>query len=155
MTGAEGAGRGVVTPSRTALCAVLVVTAVSLVGAVISVRARLSPTYLDAVGPHGYLSVPLPMTAFQVLTALAAGSRRRPLALLGSGLLGLAVTLAVVSGFFDGGYADDRLDAAQRAYQMVLVSSLCVVAVLAAIRFLQVWRPGNARAWRGAGEKGP
>lgn len=142
MTVAERAERGVVTPSRTALYAVLVVTAVCLVGAVISVRARLNPTYLDAVGPHGYLSVPLPMTAFQVLTALAAGFRRRRLALLGSGLLGLAVTLAVVSGFFDGGYADDRLDSGQRVYQMVLVLSLCVVAVLAAIRFLRVWRTG-------------
>ena len=143
MTVTQRAGRGVVTPSRTAFYAVLVVTAISLVGAVISVRARLSPTYLDAVGPHGYLSVPLPMTAFQVLTALAAGSRSRPLALLGSGLLGLAVTLAVVSGFFDGGYADDRLDSAQRVYQMVLVLSLCVVAVLAGLRFLRVWRTGD------------
>ena len=142
MTVAQDAERGVVPSSRTALYAVLVVTTVSLVGAVISVRAGLSPTYLDAVGPHGYLSVPLPMTAFQVLTALAAGSRRRPLALLGSGLLGLAVTLAVLSGFFDGGYADDRLDSAQRGYQVVLVLSLCVVAVLAAVRFLRVWRFG-------------
>lgn len=139
---AEGAGRGVVTSTRTVLYAVLVVTAVSLVGAVISVRAGLSPTYLDAVGPEGFLSVPLPMTAFQVLTALAAGSRRRPLALLGAGLLGLAVTLAVVSGFFDGGYADDRLGSAQRGYQMGLVMSLCVVAVLAAVRFQRVWRSG-------------
>ena len=139
MTVAQDAERGVVPSSRTALYAVLVVTTLSLFGAVISVRGGLSRTYLDAVGPHGYLSVPLPMTAFQVLTALAAGSRRRPLALLGSGLLGLAVTLAVLSGFFDGGYADDRLDSAQRAYQVVLVLSLCVVAVLAAVRFLRVW----------------
>ena len=114
----------------------------SLAGAVISVRARLNPTYLDALGPHGYLSVPLPMTAFQILTALAAGSRRRPLALLGPALLGIAVTLAVLSGFFDGGYADDRLDSAQRSYQEVLVLSLCLVAVLAAVRFLRVWRSG-------------
>jgi hypothetical protein len=140
MTVAKGTGAGFVTSSRTALCAVVVVTAVSLVGAVISVQAQLSPSYLDAVGPRGYLSVPLPMTAFQVITAAAAGSTRRSLALLGSALLGLAVTLAVVSGFFDGGYVDDRLDSAQRTYQMVLVLSLCVVAVLAANRFLRVWR---------------
>jgi hypothetical protein len=142
MAVAEDAGRGVVPSSRAVLYAVLVVTAVSLVGAVISVRAELSPTYLDAVGPEGYLSVPLPMTAFQVLTALAAGSRRRPLALLGAGLLAIAVTLAVVSGFFDGGYADDRLGSAQRGYQMVLVVSLCAVVGLAAVRFQRVWRSG-------------
>jgi hypothetical protein len=89
--------------------------------------------------------VPLPMTALQLLTALAAGSHRRVVALLGSGLLGLAVTVALVSGFFDGGYADDRLGPAQRGYQMLLVASLCVVAVLALVRFQRVWRSG-ARA---------
>ena len=148
MTVAQDAGRGLVTSSRTALYAVMGVTAVSLGGAVISVRAGLSPTYLDAVGPHGHLSVPLPMTAFQLLTALAAGSGRRPLAVLGSGLLGGAVTLAVVSGFFDGGYADDRLNPVQRGYQAVLVLSLCAVAVLAAVRFRRVGRSGGEAATR-------
>ena len=144
MTVTQDAERGVVPSSRAVLYGVVVVTVVSLVGAVISVRGRLNPTYLDAVGPHGFLSVPLPMTAFQVLAALAAGSRRRPVALLGSGLLALAVTVAVTSGFFDGGYTDDRLDSAQRGYQLVLVLGLCVVAVLAAVRFVRVWRSGAA-----------
>ena len=141
MTGTEKSGHDVPT-TRAVLLAVLVVTAVSLVGAVISVRAGLSSTYLDAVGPEGYLSVPLPMTAFQVLTAIAAGSGRRSVALSGAGLLALAVTIAVVSGFFDGGYADDRLSAAQRGYQMLLVVTLVVVAVLAALRFRRVWGAG-------------
>jgi hypothetical protein len=140
MTVAEETERGHVAPSRTVLVAVLAVTAVSLVGAVVSVSADLSPTFLDAVGPDGHLSVPLPMTLFQVVMALAAGTRRRPLALLGSGLLALATTVAVASGFFDGGYADDRLEPAQRAYQVVLVLALVAVAVLAAVRFARVWR---------------
>jgi hypothetical protein len=140
MTVAEETEGGHVAPSRTVLVAVLAVTAVSLVGAVVSVSADLSPTFLDAVGPDGHLSVPLPMTLFQVLMALAAGTRRRPLALLGSGLLALATTVAVASGFFDGGYADDRLEPAQRAYQVVLVLALVAVAVLAAVRFARVWR---------------
>jgi hypothetical protein len=146
MAVTEDAGRGVVTPARTVLYAVLVVTVMSLVGAVISVRAGLNPTYLDALGPEGYLSVPLPMSAFQILTALAAGSRRRWLALLGAGLLALAVTVAVLSGFFDGGYADDRLDAAQRVYQMVLVVALGAVVALAAVRFRQAWGSGTRSA---------
>ena len=144
MAVSEDAERRAVTPGRAVLYAVLVVTVLSLVGAVISVRAGLNRTYLDAVGPQGYLSVPLPMTAFQVLTALAAGSRHRTRALLGSGLLALAVTLAVVSGFFDGGYADDRLDGAQRSFQMLLVASLCVVAAVAVMRFQRVWRSSTA-----------
>jgi hypothetical protein len=122
----------------------LAVTALSLVGAGISVRAELSPTYLDAVGPEGHLSVPLPMTVFQLLMALAAGLTRRLLALLGSGLLSLAVTIAVVSGFFDGGYADDRLDPAQRGYQVLLVLALCVVAAVAAARFVRVVRSATS-----------
>jgi hypothetical protein len=122
------------------------VTAVSLVGGVISVRGDLSASYLDALGPDGHLSVPLPMTAFQVLTALAAASGRRRLALLGSGLLTLAVTLAVASGFLDGGYADDRLDAGQRTFQVLLVLSLCVVAVVAAVRCVSVYRSGASSA---------
>lgn len=142
MAAAEASERGSAVPPRTALYAVLVVSGVSLVGAAISVRTGLNPTYRDAVGPHGYLSVPLPMMVFQLLTALAAGSPRRAVALLGSGMLGLAVTLALVSGFFDGGYADERLDWAQRCYQMVLAVSLCVVAVLAAARLQRVGRLG-------------
>jgi len=53
------------------------------------------------------------------------------------------VTVAVVSGFFDGGYADDRLSPAQRGYQALLVLSLCLVAVVSIRRFLQVWRSGR------------
>ena len=135
---------GVVASDRRPLVAVLVVTAVSLGGSVVSVRSGLNDTWLDAVGPTGFLSVPLPMTAFQLLTGAAAGSRRRRVALVGSGLLALAVTVAVVSGFFDGGYADERLDGAERAYQIVLVSGLCAVAVAAGVRAWRVWRSSPA-----------
>jgi hypothetical protein len=132
------------TPSRNCLYAVLASTVVSLIGGVLSVSGGLSSSYLDALGPDGHLSVPLPMTAFQVLMALAAASRRRSLALVGAVLLTLAVTLAVASGFFDGGYADDRLDSVQSAYQVLLVLSLCVVAVVAALRAWRVSRNSAA-----------
>lgn len=125
---------------RSVLVAVLATTAVSLVGAAVSVAGDLSPTYLDALGPDGHLSVPLPMTAFQVVTALLAAAAHRRRALVGSGLLAVAVTVALVSGLFDGGYSDDRLDAGQRAVQVVLVLSLVVVAGLAARRFARVLR---------------
>jgi predicted permease len=42
---------------------------------------------LDAMGPDGRLSIPLPMMVVQVLLAIAAGSKRRLVALIGSGLL--------------------------------------------------------------------
>jgi hypothetical protein len=108
-------------PDRTVLAAVAAVTAVSLAGAAVSVAGDLNPTYLDALGPDGHLSVPLPMTAFQV-------------------------TVAVASGFFDGGYADDRLTGSQRAVQVVLVAGLVAVAALGARRFVSALRGDDAGA---------
>jgi hypothetical protein len=132
--------------SRALLYSVGLLFGLSLGGAEISVRNGLSATHLQAVGSKGYLSVPLPMTAFLVLTAAGAGSRRRAVALPASGLLGLAVTLAVVSGFFDGGYSDPRLGRLQRSYQMLLVGNLCVVGILSVDRLQRVWRNGTSSA---------
>lgn len=128
------------TRSWTLLWCVLVLTAMSAGGAVISVRAGLSETWLEAVGPVGRLSIPLPMTALQLVAALAAGSPRRRVALAGSGVLALAALAAVVSGAFDGGYTEDRLTAAQRAYQLTLIGGIAAVGVLSAVRFARVWR---------------
>ena len=129
-----------VAPSRAVLYGLLAVAALSVGGAVISVAGELSPSLLDAMGPHGRLSIPLPMMVAQVVLAIAAGSRRRPVALIGSGLLAAALLAGVVSGFFDGGYADDRLTAFERAYQVTFVGALAVVGVMAARRFWQVLR---------------
>jgi hypothetical protein len=129
-----------VAPSRAVLYGLLAVAALSVGGAVISVAGDLSPSVLDAMGPDGRLSIPLPMMVAQVAMAVAAGSRRRPVALTGSGLLAAALLAGVVSGFFDGGYADDRLTAFERAYQVMFVSALAVVGAMAARRFWQVLR---------------
>jgi hypothetical protein len=129
-----------VAPSRAVLYSLLAVAALSVCGAVISVAGDLSPSLLDAVGPHGRLSIPLPMMVAQVALAVAAGSRRRPVALIGSGLLAVALLAGVVSGFFDGGYDDDRLTAFERAYQVTFVGALAAVGVVAATRFWQVLR---------------
>ena len=129
-----------VAPSRAVLYSLLGVAALSVCGAVISVAGDLSPSLLDAMGPDGRLSIPLPMMVAQVALALAAGSRRRRVALIGSGLLAAALLAGVISGFFDGGYADDRLTAFERAYQGTFVSALAVVGGIAAWRFWQVLR---------------
>ena len=129
-----------VAPSRSVLYGILAVAALSVGGAVISVAGDLSPSLLDAMGPEGRLSIPLPMMVAQVLLAIAAGSTRRLVALIGSGLLAAALLAGVISGFFDGGYADDRLTAFERAYQVAFVGALAVVGVMAARRFWQVLR---------------
>ena len=131
---------GVVEPSRTVLYGVLALVAISVVGAVISVTGDLSPNLLDAMGPEGRLSIPLPMIVAQISLGYAAGSCRRRVALVGSGLLAVALSLSVISGFFDGGYADDRFSAFERAYQLFLVAALTAVGALAARRFWQVLR---------------
>jgi hypothetical protein len=127
-------------PSRAVLYGVLTLAVLSVAGAVISVAGDLSPNLLDAMGPHGRLSIPLPMMMAQVILAVAAGSRRRPVALIGSGLVAAALLAGVVSGFFDGGYGDDRLTTFERVYQVVFVSALAVVGIVAAMRFWQVLR---------------
>jgi hypothetical protein len=129
-----------VAPSRAVLYGLLAVATLSVCGAVISVAGDLSPSFFDAMGPDGRLSIPLPMIVVQIALAFAAGSRRRPVALIGSGLLAAALLAGVVSGFFDGGYADDRLTAFERVYQVTFVSALAVVGAMAARRFWQVLR---------------
>lgn len=132
--------RSQVAPSRAVLYGVLTLAALSFGGAVVSVAGDLSPSWLDAMGPDGHLSIPLPMLAVQVALALAAGTRRRRLAMAGSAMLATALFVSVISGFFDGGYADDRLTGFERAYQLTLVAALTVVGVIAAVRFSRVLR---------------
>ena len=132
-----------VAPSRAVLYSVLGVAALSVCGAVMSVAGDLSPSLLDAMGPDGRLSIPLPMMIVQVALAFAAGSRRRLVALIGSGLLAAALLAGVISGFFDGGYADDRLTAFERAYQVAFVGALAVVGAVSARRFWQVLRSAS------------
>lgn len=129
-----------IAPSRAVLGGVLALAGLSLGGAVVSLSSGLSPTFLDAMGPVGRLSIPLPMLAFQILTGLAAGSRRRGVAMTGSGLVALGLLAGVVSGFFDGGYGDPRLTAFERGYQAVLVGGLITVAAIATARFVRAVR---------------
>ena len=124
---------------RRPLAAVVAVTGVSLAGSVLSVASGLSPTWWDAVGPTARLSVPLPMNvALLVLACAAAGTRRR-VALAAAALLALACSAAVVSGFFDGGYAA-AMAPVERLTQVTLVLGLSVLALLAGRRSLRLLR---------------
>jgi uncharacterized membrane protein len=80
------------------------------------------------------------MIIFQVVMAVAAGSDRRVVAMIGSGLVAVALLAGVISGFFDGGYADARLTAFERAYQVAFVAALAIVGGVAALRFWRVTR---------------
>jgi hypothetical protein len=118
----------------------VVLAVLSVAGAVISVAGGLSSTLWEAMGPTGRLSIPIPMMLAQLVAAwLAAGSRRRP-ALVASALLALVEPICVVSGFFDGGYSDPARSPLHVAYQLLFVTAIAVVGVLAALRFVSLLR---------------
>ena len=112
----------------------------SVCGAVISVAGDLSPSLLDAHGPSRPAVDPAADDGRPGRAGVRGGLERRLVALIGSGLLAAALLAGVISGFFDGGYADDRLTAFERAYQVTFVGALAVVGVVAARRFWQVLR---------------
>ncbi|WP_404386490.1 hypothetical protein LL946_07930 [Knoellia locipacati] len=127
-------------PDRRALVATVVLAAVSVGGAVVSVTGGLAETLFDAMGPTGRLSIPVPMMLAQLVAAWVASGRRRRPALVASALLALVEPVCIVSGFFDGGYSDPARTGAHTAYQVLLVSMLAVVGILAARRFNRVLR---------------
>jgi hypothetical protein len=138
---AAGVGRGRASvPSAPGLSAAAVaVTLVSLAGSLLAVATGLSASWWEAVGPTARLSVPLPMNLALILLALGAASARRRLALACATLLALACGAAVVSGFFDGGYAA-ALTPVERLAQVALVLGLAGLSVLAGRRVVRVLR---------------
>jgi len=130
-------------PARTGLdrygtlVGTLVLATISVVGAVISVRSDLADDLLDAMGPVGRLSIPLPMLVAQVVAGVASTSLRKWPVLIGTGFVAVTTATGVISGFFDGGYAEDRLTAFERTYQMLLVIALVVVALVAVRQYVR------------------
>ena len=120
-------------PAATLVLAAVGVTFVSLAGSLLAVAGGLSASWWDAVGPTGRLSVPLPMNVALLVLAFAAAGTRRRLALAAASLLALACSAAVVSGFFDGGYAA-AMAPVERLTQVTLVLGLAVLALLAGRR---------------------
>ncbi|GAA4116506.1 hypothetical protein GCM10022415_13580 [Knoellia locipacati] len=133
------------------MVAAVVLAAVSVGGAFVSVAGGLADTLLDAMGPTGRLSIPVPMMLAQLVAAWVASGRRRRPALVASALLAVVEPVCIVSGFFDGGYSDSARTGAHTAYQGLLVGMLAVVGVMAARRFshlrrAQARRPIGARS---------
>ncbi|KGN41195.1 hypothetical protein [Knoellia aerolata] len=134
-----------IAPDRRVLLAVAVLAAVSLGGAFVSVTGGLADTVLDAMGPTGRLSIPVPMMLAQLVAAAVASGRRRRPALVASALLALVAPVCIVSGFFDGGYSDPARTGAHTAYQGLLVAMIAVVGGVAARRFFRLRQGGEVR----------
>lgn len=116
---------------------VLVVT--DLVGGLLAVGTGVN-TWSQAWGSAALLAAPAPMIMAQVaLTWLAVRLPGR-WQVLPAALLALACLISVVSGFFDGGLANERLSAGLIASQVFLLGVTGVVGVLAAARAARVLR---------------
>ena len=125
---------------RRVFIGVVVLAALSVGGAIISVAGGLSSTIWEAMGPTGRLSIPIPMMLAQLAAAWLAAGSRRWLALLASALLALVEPICVMSGFYDGGYSDPDRSPLHVAYQILFVAAIAVVGVLAALRFSSLLR---------------
>jgi hypothetical protein len=132
--------------NRSLIGCVAALVVVYLVGAAIAVDHGLNPTYLDALGPNGRLAAPIPMIVLQLVAVALAVSSRRGVALTGSAVLALACSIAVISGFFDGGYADSRLSPFDRVYQFTMIAGITVLAVLGLITFTRRLRVNHTPA---------
>ncbi|WP_214110965.1 hypothetical protein [Acrocarpospora catenulata] len=116
---------------------------VYLAGAAIAVDHGLNPTYLDALGTEGRLAAPIPMIILQLLAVALSVNSRRGLALTGSGLLAVACSAAVISGFFDGGYTDPRLSTFDHGYQIAMIAGIAALGLLGAIQFTRRLRSNS------------
>ncbi|GAA1007278.1 hypothetical protein Aple_017740 [Acrocarpospora pleiomorpha] len=125
--------------ARAVVVTIGILLVMDVVGALISLSAGLSPTFLDALGPQARLSAPIPMMIAQVILAFAVSRPRRSVAVPAAVLLMIAGILAFLSGFSDGGYAAD-LTAAQRVLQVALVSGHLVMGVFAGLRLVKLLR---------------
>jgi hypothetical protein len=113
--------------------------ATDALGGVLAVANDVN-TWGSAWSAGALLAAPLPMIAAQVLcTVLAVRSGRR-WAAVPAFLLALACFVSVVSGFFDGGLANDALSGPLVAFQVVLLAVTGVVGAAAVLRGRELQR---------------
>jgi hypothetical protein len=125
---------------RPLLIATFVLIDVHIIGGFLAVASDVN-TWGEAWGSQALLAAPWPMIVAQlVLGWLAARNVRPPVGLLAAVLLGLACLVSVVSGFFDGGLANDALPPGLVGWQILLLAVTMVVGLLAIARAGQLRR---------------
>ena len=77
-----------------------------------------------------------------LLAGLAARNVRPPVGMIAAALLAVACLVSAVSGFFDGGLANESLSAGLVVWQVFLLSVTAVVGLIAAVRAKGLWRRG-------------
>ena len=113
---------------------------IDVIGGLLAVSSDVN-TWGEAWGSSALLAAPLPMMVAQaILAILAARNARPPVGLVAAGVLALACLVSAISGFFDGGLANDELSGGLVAWQVFLLTATAVVGVLAIVRVRQLWR---------------
>lgn len=119
--------------ARRLVAGVTALVLVDLVGGVLAVAADVN-TWAEAWGGKALLAAPAPMIAVQLLLTWVAARRPGRATSVAAGVLALACLVSVVSGFFDGGLANDSLDGPLVGFQVFLLTVTAVVGVLALAR---------------------
>ncbi|WP_374455638.1 hypothetical protein [Nocardioides sp.] len=125
--------------ARRLTLAMTTLLATDAVGGVLAVTNDVN-TWRTAWSGEALLAAPLPMIVAQLLcTVLAVRSGRR-WAAVPAYLLALACLVSVISGFFDGGLANDALGGALVAFQVVLLTVTGAVGLAAVLRGRELHR---------------
>jgi hypothetical protein len=129
-----------ITPAARRLAlAMTALVATDALGGVLAVTNDVN-TWGTAWSADALLAAPVPMIVAQVLcTVLAVRSARR-WAAAPAFLLALACFVSVISGFFDGGLANDVLSGPLIAFQVVLLAVTTAVGVAAVLRGRELQR---------------
>jgi len=113
---------------------------IDIIGGIIAVSSGVN-TWGEAWGSRALLAAPLPMMVVQLLLAwVAARNLRPPVGLVAAIVLALAWLASAISGFFDGGLANDELSGGLVAWQVFLLTATAVVGVLAILRARELRR---------------
>jgi hypothetical protein len=118
------------TTARRLVTAVAALVTVDLAGGLLAVAADVN-TWAEAWGSKALLAAPAPMIAVQLLLTWVAVRRPGRAAATAAGVLALACLVSVISGFFDGGLANDSLDGPLVGFQVFLLLVTGTVGALA------------------------
>jgi len=125
---------------RPVLLGTMALIVIDLIGGVLAVSSGVN-TWGEAWGSRALLAAPLPMMVAQLVLAwLAARNVRPPVGLVAAIVLALACLVSAVSGFFDGGLANEELSGGLVAWQVFLLTVTAVVGLLAVSRARQLRR---------------
>ena len=126
---------------RRLLVATVILVLVDVIGGILAVSSDVN-TWGEAWGSEALLAAPLPMMVAQLVLAwLAARNVRPPIGLVAAIVLALACLVSAVSGFFDGGLANEELSRGLVAWQVFLLTVTAIVGLLAVSRALHLRRP--------------